>query len=126
MSSRLQAIATPLVANMDKVQIVPPPKDVDPRVLVWKGGSVLGKMDGVADLWLTPNDWVCFALFFAPSRWNNLPNYFRTCSVCVACENVASFCKLYGLQGSCTFLPGACCGLHGCQDLVGRRGYVST
>ena len=56
--ARLQAIATPLVPNMEKVQIIPPPKDVDPRVLVWKGGAVLGKMDGVADLWVTPADWV--------------------------------------------------------------------
>ncbi|TFY78610.1 hypothetical protein EWM64_g5404 [Hericium alpestre] len=53
----LQAIATPLVHNMDKVQIIPPPKDVDPRILVWKGAAVLGKMDGVADLWVTPEDW---------------------------------------------------------------------
>ncbi|TFY71544.1 hypothetical protein EVG20_g1464 [Dentipellis fragilis] len=57
LESRLQAIATPLVVNMDKVQIIPPPKDVDPRVLVWKGAAVLGKMDGVADLWVTPADW---------------------------------------------------------------------
>ncbi len=55
---RLQAIATPLVPNMEKVQIIPPPKDVDPRVLAWKGAAVLGKMDGVADLWVTPADWV--------------------------------------------------------------------
>ena len=55
---RLQAIATPLVPNMEKVQIIPPPKDVDPRVLAWKGAAVLGKMDGVADLWVTAADWV--------------------------------------------------------------------
>lgn len=42
-ADRLQAIATPLVSNMDKVQIIPPPKGVDPRVLVWKGAAVLGK-----------------------------------------------------------------------------------
>jgi hypothetical protein len=47
---------------MEKVQIIPPPKDVDPRVLVWKGAAVLGKMDGVADLWITAQDWVCFML----------------------------------------------------------------
>ena len=57
---RLQAIATPLVPNMEKVQIIPPPSNVDPRVLAWKGAAVLGKMDGVADLWITPQDWVCF------------------------------------------------------------------
>lgn len=43
---------------MDKVQIIPPPKEVDPRVLAWKGAAVLGKMDSVADIWLTPADWV--------------------------------------------------------------------
>jgi actin-related protein 8 len=55
---RLQAIATPLVQNMEKVQIIPPPKEVDPRVLAWKGAAVLGKMDSVSDLWVTKADWV--------------------------------------------------------------------
>lgn len=59
MEHRLQAIATPLVQNMEKVQIIPPPKDVEPRALAWKGAAVLGKMDGVVDLWITPQDWVC-------------------------------------------------------------------
>ncbi|KAI6094362.1 hypothetical protein EDD16DRAFT_1686093 [Pisolithus croceorrhizus] len=57
LESRLQAIATPLVPNMEKVQIIPPPKDVDPKVLAWKGAAVLAKMDSVADLWLTCADW---------------------------------------------------------------------
>lgn len=43
---------------MEKVQIIPPPKDVDQRVLAWKGAAVLGKMEGVADLWVTAADWV--------------------------------------------------------------------
>lgn len=55
---RLQAIATPLVPNMEKVQIIPPPKDVDPRMLAWKGAAVFGKMDALADLWVTAADWV--------------------------------------------------------------------
>ncbi|KAJ7813652.1 hypothetical protein B0H13DRAFT_2141812 [Mycena leptocephala] len=54
---RLQAIATPLVADMEKVQIIPPPKEVDPTVLAWKGAAVLGKMDGVSELWVTQSDW---------------------------------------------------------------------
>ncbi|KZP09887.1 actin-like ATPase domain-containing protein [Athelia psychrophila] len=57
LESRLQAIATPLVPNMEKVQIIPPPKEVDQRVLAWKGAAVLGKMDGVSELWLTAADW---------------------------------------------------------------------
>jgi len=57
LESRLQAIATPLVKNMEKVQIIPPPKDVDPRVLVWKGACVLAKMESINDMWVTPSDW---------------------------------------------------------------------
>lgn len=48
---------------MEKVQIIPPPKEVDPRVLAWKGAAVLGKMDSVAELWVSPSDWVCNAFF---------------------------------------------------------------
>lgn len=55
---RLQAIATPLVQNMESVEIIPPPKGVDGRVLTWKGASVLGRMDGVTDMWVTGADWV--------------------------------------------------------------------
>jgi len=44
------------------VQIIPPPKDVDPRVLAWKGAAVLGKMEGVADLWVTVGDWNTFGM----------------------------------------------------------------
>lgn len=62
---RLQAIATPLVSNMDKVTIIPPPKEVDPRVLAWKGAAVLAKMDGVSELWVTANDWVRYPLLDA-------------------------------------------------------------
>ncbi|KAK7025245.1 actin-related protein 8 [Favolaschia claudopus] len=57
LESRLQAIATPLVVDMEKVQIIPPPKEVEPAVLAWKGAAVLGKMDGVSELWVTPSDW---------------------------------------------------------------------
>lgn len=70
-SGRLQAIATPLVQNMEKVQIIPPPKDVDKRVLTWKGASVLGRMEGVTEMWVTGADWVSVgqgSFFVAPSR----------------------------------------------------------
>jgi actin-related protein 8 len=49
---------------MEKVQIIPPPKDVDPRVLVWKGGCVLAKMDSINDMWVTPSDWVSVHISF--------------------------------------------------------------
>jgi hypothetical protein len=47
---------------MEKVQIIPPPKDVDPRNLAWKGGCVLAKMDSVNEMWVTPADWVRISL----------------------------------------------------------------
>jgi len=62
LESRLQAIATPLVQNMEKVQIIPPPKDVDKRVLVWKGAGVLGRMEGASELWVTGADWDIFGM----------------------------------------------------------------
>lgn len=43
---------------MEKVQIIPPPKEVDPGVLAWKGAAVLGKMESASELWVTAADWV--------------------------------------------------------------------
>ncbi|KDN40931.1 hypothetical protein RSAG8_07799, partial [Rhizoctonia solani AG-8 WAC10335] len=42
---------------MEKVQVVPSPKDTDPRVLSWKGAAVLAKLEAVNDMWTTPRDW---------------------------------------------------------------------
>jgi actin-related protein 8 len=53
---------------MTDVQIIPPPKEVDPRVLVWKGAAVLGKVEGVSDLWLTADDWVCCLIISSDPR----------------------------------------------------------
>lgn len=49
---------------MEKVVIIPPPKEVEPTVLAWKGAAVLGKMDGVSELWVTQSDWVRRLLFY--------------------------------------------------------------
>ncbi|KAL9713507.1 Actin-like protein arp8 [Leucoagaricus gongylophorus] len=57
LESRLQAIATPVVSGMEKVQVIPPPKDVSPQILAWKGAAVLGKMESISELWITPEDW---------------------------------------------------------------------
>ncbi|QRW03261.1 actin [Ceratobasidium sp. AG-Ba] len=57
LESRLQAIAFPLVPGMEKVQVVPSPKDIDPRVLSWKGAAVLAKLDSLHDMWISGGDW---------------------------------------------------------------------
>jgi len=47
---------------MEKVQIIFPPKEIDPRVLAWKGAAVLAKMDSVSELWVTQSDWDIFGM----------------------------------------------------------------
>ena len=43
----------------DLVAIIPAPKSIDPRMLAWKGASVLAKLESVNDLWVQHGDWVC-------------------------------------------------------------------
>lgn len=62
LESRLQAIATPLVPAMERVTVVPPPRGVDPAILVWRGGATLAKMEGISDLWVTAEDWDLFGM----------------------------------------------------------------
>ncbi|TRM65559.1 hypothetical protein BD626DRAFT_220580 [Schizophyllum amplum] len=58
LEARLQSAAIAVMqSNEVRTQVIPPPKDVDPSVLVWKGAAVLGKMEGVSELWVTPADW---------------------------------------------------------------------
>jgi actin-related protein 8 len=77
---------------MDKVQIIPPPKGVDPRVLVWKGAAVLGKMDGVSDLWLTASDWVSLGSSTTP---------FSTLALTLAIQDLLG---IRGLRERCFYL----------------------
>lgn len=78
LESRLQAIATPLVQGMEKVQIIPPPKDVDKRVLTWKGASVLGRMEGVTDMWVTGADWNTFGMRAVKERCFLFASYIKS------------------------------------------------
>jgi actin-related protein 8 len=54
---------------MEKVQVIPPPKDVDPQILTWKGATVLGKMESVSELWVTPADWVNPSFMLSRSQY---------------------------------------------------------
>ncbi|KAI5475415.1 actin-related protein 8 [Pseudohyphozyma bogoriensis] len=40
-----------------QMAIVPPPREIDPRILAWKGISVLSKLDSSIDLWVRREDW---------------------------------------------------------------------
>ncbi|KAG9013422.1 actin-like protein arp8 [Tulasnella sp. 427] len=57
LESRLQAIAFPLVPNIERLQVLTTHPDLDPRVVAWKGVSIISKLDALNDLWVTKSDW---------------------------------------------------------------------
>lgn len=45
-----------------QMAIVPPPREIDPHILAWKGISVLSKLESAADLWIRREDWEALGL----------------------------------------------------------------
>ncbi|KAJ1653099.1 actin-like protein arp8 [Dispira simplex] len=43
--------------GIEKIQVLPSPRDMDPRLLVWKGASVLCKLDIADELWISGREW---------------------------------------------------------------------
>ncbi|CAG8504899.1 10896_t:CDS:10 [Acaulospora colombiana] len=41
----------------DKFEVLGSPRDLDPRLLAWKGGSVMSKLEIVNELWINSNEW---------------------------------------------------------------------
>ncbi|KAJ1975657.1 actin-like protein arp8 [Dimargaris verticillata] len=54
---RLMLMRPPHLQGIEKIQVAPSPRNMDPRVLSWKGGSVLCKLDIANELWITPGEW---------------------------------------------------------------------
>lgn len=42
------------------VTVVPPPRDMDPRIVTWKGMAVLARLDSTQDMWVMRNEWKMF------------------------------------------------------------------
>jgi len=40
-----------------EVIVAPPPREIDPQVLVWKGASIFGKLQGTNDTWISGLEW---------------------------------------------------------------------
>eukprot|EP00123_Amoebidium_parasiticum_P009833 comp19737_c0_seq1/m.23536 comp19737_c0_seq1/g.23536 ORF comp19737_c0_seq1/g.23536 comp19737_c0_seq1/m.23536 type:complete len:680 (-) comp19737_c0_seq1:81-2120(-) len=40
-----------------KIQILENPRDMDPRILSWKGASILARLDYADDYWITAEEW---------------------------------------------------------------------
>ncbi|KAI8603230.1 hypothetical protein EDD21DRAFT_302599 [Dissophora ornata] len=45
------------LTTVEKVEVLPSPRDMDPRLLVWKGASVMGKLEMAKELWIKPLEW---------------------------------------------------------------------
>ncbi|KAI9256290.1 hypothetical protein EDC94DRAFT_523256 [Helicostylum pulchrum] len=44
-------------AFIDRVEVLPAPRELDPEVLVWKGASVMAKLDIAKDMWIGAKEW---------------------------------------------------------------------
>lgn len=50
------------VASAPNAVVIPPPRDMDPRVVSWKGTAVLSRLDSAQDLWVLRPEWQTFGL----------------------------------------------------------------
>jgi actin-related protein 8 len=42
---------------IDHVSIVPPPRNLNPRFVSWKGASVICNMESLGDMWIRRDEW---------------------------------------------------------------------
>jgi actin-related protein 8 len=50
----------PNSSNGPSATVVPPPRDMDPRILAWKGLSVLARLDSAQEMWIPKREWQMF------------------------------------------------------------------
>lgn len=50
------------IASAPHPTVVPPPRDMDPRIVPWKGMAVLSRLDNVADMWVLRQEWQTFGM----------------------------------------------------------------
>lgn len=43
--------------TVNQVNVLPPPREIDPQVLTWKGGSVYARLKVVNEMWISQDDW---------------------------------------------------------------------
>ena len=43
--------------NLDHVSIVPPPRNLNPAFVSWKGASVMCNLEGLSDMWIRRDEW---------------------------------------------------------------------
>lgn len=55
--NRVQPLLKTRFSNLSDVAVIPPPRDIDPRVLAWKGVSLFCRLESASDLWIRSGDW---------------------------------------------------------------------
>ncbi|KAG0142268.1 hypothetical protein CROQUDRAFT_50536 [Cronartium quercuum f. sp. fusiforme G11] len=56
-TTRIQPLLASRYVNIGDASAIPPPRDIDPRLLAWKGVSLLCRLEAASDLWIRSSDW---------------------------------------------------------------------
>ncbi|KAI8391391.1 uncharacterized protein BYT42DRAFT_509384 [Radiomyces spectabilis] len=57
LEDRILSTVIAQTARVEKVEVLPAPRELDPRLLVWKGASVFSKLDTAKDMWIGQEEW---------------------------------------------------------------------
>lgn len=49
-------------STIPNVTVIPPPRDMDPRIVTWKGMAVLARLESTQDMWIMRNEWKMFGM----------------------------------------------------------------
>jgi actin-related protein 8 len=57
LEDRLLSTVVARTSKVDDVEVLPAPREMDPQILIWKGASVLCKLDMSKDMWIGEPEW---------------------------------------------------------------------
>ncbi|KAJ1666463.1 actin-like protein arp8 [Coemansia sp. RSA 1813] len=60
LSSRIMYMRPDYLQGVERAEIVSAPRDLDPRVLAWKGGAVLSRLECAREMWISSREWADF------------------------------------------------------------------
>ncbi|KAJ2663544.1 actin-like protein arp8 [Coemansia sp. RSA 1200] len=68
LSARVLHLRPDYLQGVERAEIVSAPRDLDPRVLAWKGGAVLSRLECARELWISAREWADFGPRFLRDR----------------------------------------------------------
>ncbi|KAI7832959.1 hypothetical protein BX661DRAFT_178868 [Kickxella alabastrina] len=60
LASRLMHVRPEYMMAVERAEVVSAPRDLDPRVLAWKGGAVLSRLECANEMWVSRQEWIDF------------------------------------------------------------------